>query len=159
VAQIYCIFVIYTTNCGFVICGHKFGRSDYRSLEGDIMRQGLIATVVLLALFLGQFTGLWVPFLAHPFWASQGALVGGLIGAAAGIVLGQGRVWALWAGLVLLAATGAITLYGKAEFAASYAEDAVAGKIWYFGYFATMAALAFTLCRLLMALKQPDQHD
>lgn len=123
------------------------------------MRQGLIAVVVLLALFLGQFFGLWVPFLAHPFWALQGALIGGAIGVVAGLLLGQRRGWALWAGLVLLAATGGITLYGKAGFAASYAEDALAGKIWYFGYFATMAALAFTLSRLLLALKQPDQHD
>jgi hypothetical protein len=86
---------------------------------------------------------------AHPWWSQKVILIGLLPGLAIAAALSltglrkPGRV-----GLVAVgtAVAVAITIVGKTRFAASYAEDALAGQMWYFGWIATCA-----LCTALVA--------
>ena len=79
---------------------------------------------------------------AHPFWAIRVAIFGAAIGAVVAVLLGRlPRSW-LILGFVTLLIGAMISAYlGKAEFAASYAENAVAGRVWYFGWILAMAGL------------------
>ncbi len=58
-------------------------------------------------------------------------------------------------GLLTLAALAAAT-WGKAEFAASFAEDALAGRFWFFGWIGT-AAGATALLAALTSLALPGR--
>jgi len=105
----------------------------------------LIAALLMAALIALDIAR---PLGAHPWW-SQKTL---LIGAPLGLIL------ATLAGLNLrplpLAVTFAIatTKYGQTQFAASYAEDQLAGKLWYVGWIATGATLTATLTATFTAL-------
>ncbi len=113
---------------------------------------------LIAALLMGALIALDIarPLGAHPWW-SQNTL---LIGAPLGLIL------ATLSGLKLrplpLTLTFAITTalafatakYGQTQFAASYAEDALAGKLWYFGWIATGAALTAAFTALAKALRR-----
>lgn len=95
-------------------------------------------------------------FGAHPFWAVSGSLAGAAIGAVFYLVLSLLNLRLRW---VLLFAMGAVfaslatTRFGKFQFAASYAEDALAGQFWYFGWIGAAAAFCLLLALLIqMAL-------
>ena len=84
-------------------------------------------------------------FGAHPWWSQSVILVGFPIGiglAAALAWLGLRRLASLLAIAVLGGASVFVAQIGKARFAASYAEDAFAGQMWYFGWIATCALTA-----------------
>ncbi len=106
----------------------------------------LVITVLVAA--LAALTGLTEWLQAHPWWAQQVVWIGAPIGIGAGLAL-----WALRAprwlrlGLPLALLVGAFALarYGHDAFAASFAEDRLAGRLWYFGWIATAAAFAATL--------------
>lgn len=91
------------------------------------------------------------PLGAHPSWSRQTLL----IGAPFGLLLATLAPYALrptprllfWA-LATLAAYAAAKSGGM-QFAASYAEDVPAGKLWFFGWIAMGAALAGWLTTLL----------
>lgn len=92
---------------------------------------------------------------AHPWWSTQVILIG--VGAALGVALVA--IWAdmariLWAAscLIFLAAV-AVTRYGKTQFAASFAEDAAAGRMWYFGWIAICFSLFLVICLANRALR------
>lgn len=95
-----------------------------------------------LAVIVGANYGLPITFGAHPFWAVSVAWIGvplGLILAFVARSRGLG-----WMSRVLTFALGlciayVIATFGKAGFAASYAESALAGRLWYFGWIASMA--------------------
>ncbi len=94
------------------------------------------------------------PLGAHPWWSQKTFLIGTPIG----------LILATLAGLKIrplpLTLTFAITTalafatakYGQTQFAASYAEDALAGKLWYFGWIATGVFSAATLTAMGSAL-------
>lgn len=88
------------------------------------------------------------PLGAHPWWSQQtlliGAPVGLLFATLAGLRLNALPVLALSA--IGLALAFGVAKYGQLQFAASYAEDQLAGQLWHFGWIATglFAAATFT---------------
>jgi len=78
---------------------------------------------------------------AHPFWDQQVLFIGAGIGAILGLIsLPLPNVARIGGFLALTVLAYLAASWGKETFAVSYAEDAFAGRIWYFGWFATVAA-------------------
>jgi hypothetical protein len=94
---------------------------------------------------------------AHPWWAARTGLVGAPIGLAlyalalrAGVT--GGRIAGLaFTGLTLAAGSAVL---GKARFAASLAEDALAGRFWYFGWFCVCAMACLLLIAFLSLVRR-----
>jgi len=112
----------------------------------------------VFATILGYyFVDLRTTLLAHPFWSPWGIILG--VALAIGLAALVPRA-AYWQGLTaLLAALGAgvLSWNGRADFAASYADDTLAGQYWYFGYHALLFLAAFGLMRLAICwLNKPD---
>ncbi len=95
---------------------------------------------------------------AHPWWAVSVGYIGGAAGAAVWLVLGLvglgPRRTALVAAVVLVTA-GVVTWIGKTNFAASYAEDALAGRFWYVGWIGSLAAATVLIAAVLRAAMAP----
>ncbi|MBU2867079.1 hypothetical protein [Pacificibacter marinus] len=105
------------------------------------------ALTALIALIAGV-TSIAAQLGAHPWWANQVILVGAPIGIVLGLVLWGARlnrVLRLCLGVVALAAAFGVAKYGQIGFANSYAEDQLAGKLWYMGWIATSAAASLLL--------------
>lgn len=110
-------------------------------------RRDLILVLVLLAVFwLAAIAGLPERIGAHPWWAVRSGIIGSLIGATVSVGVVFARLdgtWLRWlAGVGLVAAIAYATL-GKRAFVASLAEDALAGRFWFFGWFAISACFFF----------------
>ena len=107
----------------------------------------VIATVLIMALAYGlDLPKAWG---AHPFWSRSILLIGtpiGLVLAGAALLLVRGPWLPALAFAVLAVVAVLLAAQGKADFAASFAEDRFAGRIWYFGWIAAaaMAAAAMT---------------
>lgn len=85
---------------------------------------------------------------AHPWWSVKTLLIGGPIGLVLGYFARLRFAPVGFSVLVLLSYFTAKT--GQSRFAASYAEDAFAGQLWYFGWMATAimaAALIVSVSR------------
>lgn len=117
----------------------------------------LIRIAIVTAIFLTLETfDFWVGLGAHPFWSTKVTY----IGIASGIIISLLALLTtrmtgikptmILAGFVAMTAIiAAVTLlYGKAEFAASYAENGFAGRIWYIGFMALVAGIFATLVEL-----------
>ncbi len=109
-----------------------------------------IAITVGAGLILGAATlaGAAQALGAHPWWAVQT----GLIGAGGGLVLyAVLRFTGLRAVPIGLVAALTLTLsslsavWGKQAFSASFAEDALAGRMWYFGWFGIAGSATIVL--------------
>jgi hypothetical protein len=94
---------------------------------------GLVAAGLIALAHLGVTEALG----AHPFWAFKV----GYVGVALGLIFYAVQTlvslpWTLkslaFAGL--LGVSVAATVIGKARFAASYADDFIAGRMWFFGW-------------------------
>ncbi|WP_424970950.1 hypothetical protein [Dinoroseobacter sp. S76] len=108
------------------------------------------ATLAVAALALANQTGLPRTLGAHPFWATQVLWIGapiGLLLALLATLRGHGRL-GLLGGIALSAAAYGTATYGRIAFAASYAEDALAGQLWYFGWIALATGAALALASL-----------
>lgn len=122
-------------------------------MRGLRMSDGIAATVAAAVLVGAGYLGLSQALGAHPFWAVKVVWIGIGIGA---VLFGLSRFWAASArvklpiALALLAGSAGVTILGKARFAASYAEDFVAGRMWFLGWMALVAA-AFLVLALLLA--------
>ena len=96
---------------------------------------------------------------AHPWWAAQviwiGLFAGLVLGALAARLPGGRSLKTIGAAGLTAFAFGAAHL-GKIRFAASYAEDQIAGQMWYFGWIAACALAAVTL--LLALWPRPERH-
>lgn len=78
---------------------------------------------------------------AHPWWSNGVILIGVPLGLTLGlglVFLGKPRRVATLSGVGAVIAL-AVAFIGKARFAASLAEDALAGRMWYFGWIAFCA--------------------
>ena len=101
------------------------------------MKLGIAIGLVWVTALLLHLSGVPTMAGAHPSWAGQVLISGSVIGAVLATITNsfptQIRVigFSIMAGLSYLAAWS-----GKAQFAASYAEDAAAGQMWYFGWHA-----------------------
>lgn len=94
----------------------------------------------ILGALLAYAIGLTQILGAHPWWADKVILIGLFLGLLLSTTLWGLRVskFVRLLGLTVLAFVAYATAYtGKAQFAASYAEDALAGQMWYFGWIAT----------------------
>ena len=113
-----------------------------------------------LVLFLDVPRGLG----AHPWWAAQVVWMGAPVGLALSLVVTRRAPLALGAGVVLAALTAAalaIATDGKSRFAASYAEDVLAGRFWYYGWIATAllgTAAIYTIIHTLVARLSPNER-
>ncbi len=112
-----------------------------------------------LLIVAADLGGLLVWIGAHPFWSLKGALIGIAIGFAVILVLAAiKRRQQISPSLLLLVfifvalIAGILMLNGKEGFAVSYARDAAAGRLWYFGYIGFAAAIYATLSALLEVL-------
>lgn len=115
-----------------------------KSLIKNIFPFALAALLVILA----AFSGLSQTLGAHPFWATQIALIGAPAGAVLAIILRFATrfQWtSAFAALVLTGLALAMATMGKTRFAASYAEDVQAGQLWYFGWIAVALFATTTL--------------
>ncbi|MCP4381643.1 MAG: hypothetical protein GY798_09555 [Hyphomicrobiales bacterium] len=97
-----------------------------------------------LPLLLG-YSGANTLLGAHPWWAVSVAWIGMPIGALfAAVVLWTERArWPATGIALLFGICAAIAAhFGVLEFIASHADNRLAGRVWYCGWIATMAALA-----------------
>lgn len=94
------------------------------------------------------------PLGAHPWWSQSTLVIGAPIGLilASFLVRVSTPVKRLGLSVLLAAITFAIAKYGQTQFAASYAEDAVAGRLWYFGWIAVGATVAASLTFLAQGI-------
>ena len=105
-----------------------------------------IALMALTATIGFAHAGLTLTLGAHPFWSARIAWIGAPVGAMLAVILARGGGWRAVIGFAILtAATLALAHYGKTAFAASYAEDRLAGRVWYFGWIGTCAGFAAML--------------
>ncbi len=117
-------------------------------MRSEIMPLLVAAAVVALLALIGLPEQLG----AHPFWGVKTGLIGAVIGAVAGALLVRLRLRGavrLVIGGALLAAAFLTAKIGAARFAASYAEDAFGGKMWFFGWIGAAAGLTLFLSALL----------
>lgn len=100
-----------------------------------------LALAGLAVLALGQ-TGLFANLGAHPFWSNVTAPGLGILFGAVVYLVGLWRIRVgLIAGGVLLLGAALSARLGKQVFVASYAENALAGEFWFFGWIAICGAL------------------
>lgn len=103
-------------------------------------------------LFLLNVFDVWTGSLTHPFWSSKVNTIGMVIGFVMTVILfliGTGNKRRVLVSLMVMAGlTGIaylVTGHFKEVFAASYAEDVIAGKVWYFGFMGFVACAYSTL--------------
>lgn len=115
------------------------------------MTEHLASLAITLAMIMASVLGLPEALGAHPLWAVKTGGIGSLggLGIYAALRMSGVRpaVLAALAGIGLLATVYAIS-QGKLIFAASLAENAIAGRVWFFGWFGVMAAACVLLCSL-----------
>lgn len=126
-------------------------------LTGRSRQVGAVLVALLVPLALAYF-GIFRLLGAHPWWDVQTALIGAPIGCLIGLGLARlGPVMGRGLGLALLTMAIASASYGKMQFAASYAEDALAGKLWYFGWIGIAAGLGASLVAILTARRRDNR--
>ena len=99
---------------------------------------------LLLALAIGLGVAAIIALLeittalgAHPHWRTQLFLSGAGLGTLLALIITQFGFVPRTIGLSILVIGAYVTAdYGKARFAASFAEDAVAGQMWFYGWHA-----------------------
>lgn len=116
-----------------------------------------IAAIIVAAVFIVAVVALNGTQLlgAHPFWATKTALIGGIGGLVIWLVLtliGLPRKWLITLAFVGLVAGVLSAVLGKQEFAASYAESALAGKFWYLGWFVVVGAATALIAAIAQAV-------
>lgn len=122
------------------------------------MKKFIPIALPIFGALLAYALGLTLALGAHPWWADSIILIGLGLGLLLSVVL-----WGLRLSkpvrltiLTALSLAAYATAYvGKTRFAASYAEDALAGQMWYFGWIATCT---FVLA-LLAAAAWPDRKQ
>ena len=112
-----------------------------------------LITILIAALFpiALAWAGVSLKLGAHPFWDVKTALIGAPIGALVGMLVSMKlpRTASVLIFAILTFAAYAVAHWGKSTFAASYAEDALAGKVWFFGWIATSGAFAALIAAIL----------
>jgi hypothetical protein len=107
------------------------------------MKTGIVIALILMG--IATYFDVAKALGAHPFWSQQVMLIGLGIGIIATLIT-RGRGFIFFA--LLLGIAALISWQGKTRFAASYAEDALAGQLWHYGWIAIAAAATATLITL-----------
>jgi hypothetical protein len=99
------------------------------------------ASVIMAVLILADVAK---PLGAHPWWSQQTLLIGTPLGLIIATAAGLTNRRMFFVGLFIVTTIigYATASYGKSLFVASFAEDIFAGKLWYFGWIGTGAAMA-----------------
>lgn len=107
----------------------------------------LIAAIIVIT--AANF-GLTRSFGAHPFWSVTIAWIGAPIGLVVAFMV-RGRRWSARIGMfsLLLAGSAAAAHFGRLRFAASFAEDKLAGQAWFFGWIAVAIFSAALIAAIL----------
>jgi hypothetical protein len=108
------------------------------------LRELLALIIHVAALSVAAASGAAEYLGAHPWWVVSAGLFGCLVGAAGLLALrlgGMKTLPLLWIAGGGLALSSAAALFGKRAFAASFAESALAGRFWYFGWIGVFASL------------------
>lgn len=121
-------------------------------MRRPINQESLVAFAVAASLVATSLAGLPEALGAHPWWAQQSAIIGGVGGAVLWFVLR--RLDLSFSALVVVAvsallASAAAAHFGKQVFAASFAENALAGRFWYFGWFAISGSVALIIATVV----------
>ncbi len=124
----------------------------------DIQKLALPASIAAILVLAFAYLGGTIQLGAHPFWSVQVAYIGigvGLVVLFAAHLLGLAKARQIVLFGIGLIIAVAVAKYGKNGFAASYAEDRFAGKLWYYGWIATCSmAFSFLAAVNLSARKQ-----
>lgn len=93
---------------------------------------------------------------AHPWWSQMTILAGGSTGLVFAYILSLfSPRWVKLLLFAVLAIGGFLAArWGGLEFAASYAENALAGKFWYFGWYFAWAGAAGVVFGLMAGAKR-----
>ncbi len=98
----------------------------------------------------------------HPFWSASatylGIGIGALLATLSYVMLTKRNRWGkLHLAIFLSIAIFGITAstYGKIDFVASYAEDRLAGRIWYYGFIAFIAGIPGSFAMAVRLLRGP----
>lgn len=122
----------------------------------------LFTTLVVAALVL--FLDIPGNLGAHPWWAAQVVWIGAPLGLALALIATRNAplpAWPLMLLALLTLSAYAISADGKSRFAASYAEDVLAGRFWYYGWIAANvlgAATVFSTIHALVARLSSDER-
>ncbi len=113
-----------------------------------ILEESVVAVAVAGSLAAASMAGLPETLGAHPWWAEQSGIVGGISGAVLWLVLR--RAGLSFSALVVVAVSAllvsaAAAHFGKQVFAASFSENALAGRFWYLGWFAISGSVALLI--------------
>ena len=125
--------------------------------QADLTRLLLAAVVTSVLAAAAGFLNLTQLLGAHPFWSAKVLWIGMPIGIGLGAALWavhMSRSWRVVLGGAGLGVAGLAAHFGKVRFAASFAEDRLAGKFWYFGWIGVAVFAAFALMALLLATRQ-----
>jgi hypothetical protein len=116
------------------------------------MNKKILLALPLFGALFAYVSGLTLALGAHPFWADKVIWIGLGLGLLLSAILWGLRIskTICLIGLTLLTCAAFATAHiGKSRFAASYAEDAMAGQMWYFGWIATCAFALAILATLV----------
>ena len=108
------------------------------------LRELMLLASPVAALSVAAASGAAEYLGAHPWWAVKAGFLGCLVGSAGLLALrlaGLKTLPLLWIAAGGLALSSAAALFGKRAFAASFAESALAGRFWYFGWIGVFASL------------------
>ena len=103
---------------------------------------------ISLALLVAHWLKVWPMLGGHPFWSASatylGIGIGAVIATLSHLVLTKHSRWTkllpgIFIALTILAITA--STYGKIEFVASYADNHLAGRVWYYGFIAFIAGI------------------
>lgn len=123
-------------------------RHEEAHMQRNLVLAGMAGLIVIVTARLGLSESLG----AHPFWAVTTGYVGAAVGSVAGLALSRLKARTVVAAGGFVAGMGLLAAKaGAARFAASYAEDALAGRLWYFGWIGAAAGLALLSHAVLRA--------
>ena len=108
----------------------------------------LIAATAGMAIVVAALAGVPQTLGAHPWWAEQTGIIGGIAGAVLWLGLrrtGLTPTAQFTAAALSVLASAAAVHFGKQVFVASLADNTVAGRFWYFGWFALSGSVALLL--------------
>lgn len=108
----------------------------------------LITAAVAAGLVAATLVGLPQALGAHPWWAQQTGIGGSLGGAAVYLGLraaGISPTTLLGIAVPLVLLSGLSAHFGRQIFAASFAENTLAGRFWFFGWIAVCGSVALLL--------------
>ncbi len=111
--------------------------------------------ISILIVIVAAHWGVGRAYGAHPFWATSVAWIGAPTGAVFALLIRRRR-WpvrlVLSSGLLALSATAAHQ--GRLAFAASFAENRLAGQAWYLGWIGVAAAVSALIAVILTPLRR-----